>query len=462
VKKTTLLLTILTLCAGAWAAGNAAVAPRTIASRKPAITGGAEAVTIPHLLSYQGQIADTAGRPVPNGVCAVTFSIYDSATGGTQCWTELQNVTTKNGLFTCLLGSVTPLDYLPQEGGCWLEMQVHPDPAMTPRIRIASAAYAFVADVANTADSARPNGYAYGDLTGYYPSPTIGTGKVNSDKVQDNSLRGVDFKTPCSLYCQSGNPGAALWIKSSNTGNGIRVDSAANNGIVVYYSNGAGVLIDSTAGNGISVYGVATDGIYIANAGVRGVRVDNAGSFGVASYGNSGGGFFKADVASGVGLEADAYNNVATDTAIHAHGKGIASGGWSTGFKDGSEAPCVVSAERMIIASGSARLTGGKATLSFPRVFADNIRTDIPVQVTLTPVGNPAGMFCVTARDAHGFSASLKAVSGWSGETDVAFDWIAIGTLREPETAAEAKAEQEKEDQERAAARLRLVHERQE
>lgn len=417
MRKTTVLLTVLALGVGAWAADNAVVGrPLAVGqARTPGrsnTAGGTDAVVIPHLLSYQGQVTDTAGRPVPNGVYAITFGIFNQDTGGTEYWTELQNVTTKYGRFTCLLGSVTPLDYLPQEGSCWLQMQVHPDPAMTPRIRIASAAYAYMADVANSADSARPKGYASGDLTGYYPSPTIGTGKVNSENIQDHSIRGVDIAAPCSLVTQVGNPNAALMIRALNTGNGIRIDTADNNGIVIH--------------------GTRNDGITIFRTGASGVYAYNIHDYAIRGSAVLVGGYFQAESARGVGVYARTYQGVAADTAIHADGKGIASGGWATGFDDGSEAPCIVSAERTVIASGSARLSAGRAEIRLPEVFTKYVRSDIPARLNVTATADAPGLLVAERRGNAGFSVRLRRIAGLDGTDDAAFDWIAVGVLEEP------------------------------
>jgi hypothetical protein len=426
MRNAVTVLALTALLVAGWAAGDA-VEP----TRKAAIIPQTDQITIPLLLSYQGKVTDTAGRPVPNGLYAVTFSMYAESTGGTAFWTELQNVQARSGLFNVLLGSVAPITYVPWDGNCYLELQVHPDPAMTPRTRIASVAYAYFAAVAETAMTAgraapiRP-------LVPGVSNAEIGANAVTTDKILDHTIKGVDIATPCTLVSSNGNPGAALHIKSRNTGNGIRIDSASNNGIVVSYSNGTGVLVDSSSSSGFACYGAASDGIYIARAGVRGVRVDNAGNYGIAAYGDDGGGFLKADLATGVGLRAESYNGVNTDTAIYADGRGVSTGGWTFDFDDGSGAPCIVAPEQAIIASGAATIRRGNAAIAYPEVFARHIRPDVPVRINLTPRGNPSGMLCVAETDAAGFGVTLKAVPGWDGESDVTFDWIAIGALREP------------------------------
>jgi len=160
VNARTVVLTIATLCLCAWAASGAAVAPKQAASIKPQAPGlklqapssGVEAITIPPVLSYQGKLTDTLGTPVPNGNYPVMFLLYTVPSGGSSFWSESQTVTTKSGLFSVLLGSVTPLDSVPSAGTAYLAMTVSGGAELTPRIRIGSAAFAYLSGRAASAD----------------------------------------------------------------------------------------------------------------------------------------------------------------------------------------------------------------------------------------------------------------------------------------------------------------------
>jgi ribosomal protein L13E len=138
--KTVTALVLLAFKVGALAASEAVLAPDV------------DAVTIPRLLSYQGKLTDNLGNPVTDTTYSVSFRLYTVASGGTAFWNETQTVRTKAGLFAALLGSVTPVGAMPDAGAVYLGMAVAGGAELTPRLRIASAAYAYLAERAASAD----------------------------------------------------------------------------------------------------------------------------------------------------------------------------------------------------------------------------------------------------------------------------------------------------------------------
>ena len=101
---------------------------------------------VPTIISYQGKLMQPTGDPYADGIYSVTFSIYTVPNGGTATWTETNaGVQVKGGLFSVLLGSVTPIQPTHfSEPDRWLGIKVGDNSEMVPRLKIASVAYAFV------------------------------------------------------------------------------------------------------------------------------------------------------------------------------------------------------------------------------------------------------------------------------------------------------------------------------
>ncbi len=105
--------------------------------------------TNPDPISFQGNLSDQTGDPVPDGSYSMTFGIWDSETGGNLLWSETQAVEVTGGAYNVSLGSVNPLgldifgiinpEYLPA-----MEVTVEGE-ILSPRISIASTPYSKIA-----------------------------------------------------------------------------------------------------------------------------------------------------------------------------------------------------------------------------------------------------------------------------------------------------------------------------
>jgi hypothetical protein len=136
---------------------------------------------VPKLVSYQGVLTDNGGNPVADGVYNVTFRVFDQSFGGAPHFTEAHSgpnaVTTVNGAFSAIIGSLDPLT-LPFDVQYWLELQVNADPALAPRILLTSSPYALMAHtvVDNAITSAK-----------------IATGAVGSPEIADGGIATADL-----------------------------------------------------------------------------------------------------------------------------------------------------------------------------------------------------------------------------------------------------------------------------
>ncbi len=114
---------------------------------------GSGAATVPAGLTQQGRLFDKNGKPV-TGPINFAFSIYADAEGGTALWTEKQEIALDEGYFSARLGDDAENAFpanLFSGSALYLGIQVSGDPEMTPRQRIGSVPYAFLADRATVA-----------------------------------------------------------------------------------------------------------------------------------------------------------------------------------------------------------------------------------------------------------------------------------------------------------------------
>ncbi len=100
----------------------------------------------PGLINFQAQV-DNLG----SGTATVVYSIFDTPTGGTSQWSEVQNINVQGGIMQVLLGSETPFpeSLFSTDGDRYLEMVINGE-TLAPRFRLTSVAYSLRS---NTADA---------------------------------------------------------------------------------------------------------------------------------------------------------------------------------------------------------------------------------------------------------------------------------------------------------------------
>lgn len=194
---------------------------------------------IPRTLSYQAVLTDNGGAPKPDGAYTITFRLYPSAGGGAVLWTETQTLQVKRGLFSAVLGSVTPIGpALAFDRPYWLSLQVAPDIETATRLPLASVGYSFSAIIADTA----------------------------------RYSKGTVAAAPLALSAAVSNPNYVLSSTATGTGGGI-IGLGDNGFGVVGQALGTSGINYGVAGNSKSPDGVAVSGWNLATTGFAlGVR----------------------------------------------------------------------------------------------------------------------------------------------------------------------------------------------
>jgi hypothetical protein len=265
---------------------------------------------VPNTLNYQGVITDSGGKPVTDGQYQLTFKLYTVASGGSAIWSETQNSTVTNGIFSVLLGKVTPLANVPFDSPYWLGITVNSGSEMAPRVELSSSAYSLRAR--SVADSSvTGKGIAVGQvmrkINGITDSLYIAPGNniaitttshqikistilsgSSSWTVSGNNISysagnvGIGTTTPVANLDVSGLSNVStpqLWLRDTGTNNFARINfsnaSGSNYWAVAGYNNADNTLerlnfYNHATGDLMSISGDGRIGIGTGSSGILG------------------------------------------------------------------------------------------------------------------------------------------------------------------------------------------------
>ncbi|MCC6189969.1 MAG: hypothetical protein IT318_13120 [Anaerolineales bacterium] len=220
-------------------------------------------VTVPNEVGFEGYLAGGEGDPLPDDAYELTFRVYTAGVDGTVLYTETQTITTTNGLYSALIGSVTPLPANLFDGERWIGVTVDQDDELTPRTRVASVPFALNAENANTAGSAesaeavawagvtgKPAGFADdidndsgGDITGVGAGTGLAGGGASGSVTLSADTSYLQRRV--SSACSAGN-----YIRVINSDGTVTCGADANSGgDITAVTAGYGVSGGGTSGN---------------------------------------------------------------------------------------------------------------------------------------------------------------------------------------------------------------------
>ncbi len=203
-------------------------------------------------MSYQGVLTDENGQPI-NGTVQFTYRLFNTGSGGSELYSQTENVAVTNGLFNSVVGPSTIVAGLTPEDltePLYLEIQVANGvftETLTPRQRLYGSPYAFtlmpgavisstmqgnifspsginaVLSVNNsydgdTSDPALPALRVIGERGLELTSPTDDDGTIYSDQSQTSSDIFIYSKDNIQVYVDNDNNETGAFIVLASPG----------------------------------------------------------------------------------------------------------------------------------------------------------------------------------------------------------------------------------------------------
>jgi len=202
---------------------------------------------IPQKINYQGYLTDSGGNPI-NGTVSMEFRIYDAPTGGTALWSETQNVSVSQGVYSVNLGESIPLN-LSFDKPYYLGVKVGSDPEMSPRRELTSVGYSFTANNAlnlTCTGCVLPSHLSFipGDITAIYAGTGLTGGGTSGDVTLSVNNSIIQSRV----------------IGSCSSGSSIRVINEDGSVTCETDDNSGGTVIQVNTGTGLTGGPITTSG----------------------------------------------------------------------------------------------------------------------------------------------------------------------------------------------------------
>jgi len=207
-------------------------------------------------LNYQGVLTDSDGTVVPDGSYALTFRIYNVASGGSPLWEEtIPSVQVNGGIFNAVLGQYVQLN-LDFDVPYWLGVSVNGEAELAPRISLTASPYSLNARQIRGASNLFPGNGNVGIGT---VAPQAKLHVENSDGPAIRAISTGGTGASAGLYAESAtwhavvgindNSNAAVMGRNDGSGPGIKgQNQAAGPAITGYAATGNLLELYTTPG----------------------------------------------------------------------------------------------------------------------------------------------------------------------------------------------------------------------
>ena len=222
-----------------------------------AILLAAESVAQTTKIGVQGIIRKSDGKSIDDGTYAITFRLYNTLSGGTALWAEVQpDVEITGGIYNALLGSVNNLN-LPFTEDYYLSVQVEDAPEITPRQQLTTAPYALALN-------------GTGNLFSSSGAAGVGTNSpasgyllhVKNSSGQGNHL--VEGSTGSGVVIRKASSSVSVGL--DNTDNNLKINPGSNN--TVFQIGGSNKLEVNNSGINLTGTGTFSDGVNVTSGTV--------------------------------------------------------------------------------------------------------------------------------------------------------------------------------------------------